>query len=136
MGGWLPSTAYDNRVVLASLTLASVGLLYALRFILEQHRDEAEIKPVQPKTQYITQDTEDSLKLGTLDTLLDHYNFAIRETASKILCDRAANDGSSIQSLLWGVTRPKHEERLLNLQSLAMIIDHRKPSAHSVLRTC
>ncbi|KAH8890954.1 hypothetical protein GQ53DRAFT_824179 [Thozetella sp. PMI_491] len=122
--GWIPSFAYDNRVVLASLGLTSVALMYTLRLFLEQHRDEAEIKPVQPKTQYITQETEDSLKLGTLETLLGHYNFAIRETAAKILCDRAANDGTSIQVLLLGITRTDPEERLRNLQCLAMIIDH------------
>ena len=123
---WVSLLPYDNRVLLASLGFGVVSMAYALRILLQEYRNQAEIKPVQPKTQYITQDTEDSLRLGTLDTLLGHYNFAIRETAVKILCDRAANDGASIQFLLYGITRPDHDIRLEHLQCLAMIIDNRK----------
>ena len=123
---WVSFSSYDNRVLLASLGFGVVSMAYALRILLQEYRNQAEIKPVQPKTQYITQDTEDSLRLGTLDTLLGHYNFAIRETAVKILCDRAANDGASIQFLLYGITRPDHDIRLEHLQCLAMIIDNRK----------
>ncbi len=130
---WVSFLPYDNRVLLASLGFGAVTMAYTLRVYLQDHRDNAEIKPVQPKTQYITQDTEDSLRLGTLDTLLGHYNFAIRETAVKILCDRAANDGASIQFLLYGITRPDHDTRLEHLQCLAMIIDHRKSFLSSVM---
>jgi len=94
--------------------------------LLEQWREGAEIKPVQPKTQYITQDTEDSLKPDTLSTLLGHYNYAIRETSAKIVCDRAVNDGSTIELLLWGITRLSYDERMKNLRALAVITDPRK----------
>src|ERR1700761_2296361 len=102
----LLSVVRDQRLVLAGLGLASVGLVIVMRSLLSHVRDEAEIKPVQPKTQYITQETEDSLKLETLLTLLGHYNYAIRETAAKIVCDRAVNDGTTLDVLLWGITRP------------------------------
>lgn len=78
---------------------------------------------MSPKTQYITQDTEDSLSLGTLNTLLDHYNFSIRETAAKIICDRASSDQAVFQTLLYGITRPDYDERMKNLRALALITD-------------
>jgi hypothetical protein len=102
--------------------------------LLRKWRDEAEIKPAQPKTQYITQETEDALKLGTLDTLLGHYNYSIRETAAKIVCDRAVNDRETVDMLLWGITRPDYEERLKNLRALAIITDPRESPANRALR--
>lgn len=121
----LLSFARDQRVILAGLGIVSVSLVAVITSLLTSLRDESEIKPPQLKTQYITQDTEDSLKLGTLDTLLAHYNFAIRETSAKIVCDRAVNDGSTIDVLLWGITRPDYDERMQNLRCLAIITDHR-----------
>ncbi|KAK3310576.1 uncharacterized protein B0T15DRAFT_42633 [Chaetomium strumarium] len=112
----------DDRVLFGYLALNAVGWLWGVRILLRKWRDEAEIKPVQPKTQYITQETEDALKLGTLDTLLGHYNYSIRETAAKIVCDRAVNDRDAIEMLLWGITRQDYEERLKNLRALSIII--------------
>lgn len=122
---WLTTIARDDRVILASLSVGAVGLVLLMRGILRAYRDDAEVKPVQPKTQYITQDTEDALKLSTLDTLLDHYNYAIRETAGKIICDRAINDPTTVETLLYGITRPDYEERMKHLRCLAIITDHR-----------
>ena len=97
-----------------------------MRVLLKKWRDDAEIKPPQPKTQYITQETEDALKLGTLDTLLGHYNQSIRETSAKIVCDRAVNDRDTVDLLLWGITRKDYDERMKNLRALAIITDPRK----------
>jgi len=116
----------DDRVVFAGLGLATVGVVTAMRFLLAQYRDASEIKPIRPKTQYITQETEDSLKLETLGSLLGHYNFVIRETAARIVCDRAVNDGTTIHQLLWGITRPDYEERMQNLGALKLITDQRR----------
>ncbi|KAI1383213.1 uncharacterized protein F4822DRAFT_419683 [Hypoxylon trugodes] len=113
----------DDRLVAAGLSLATVGLFFAMRSILEHYRDEAEIKPTPPKTQYITQDTEDSLKPGTLESLLGHYNFAIRDTALKIIAGRAVNDGPTIYHLLWGITRKDYEERMEALRALAFAME-------------
>lgn len=122
--GWLTSIARDDRVIIASLSAGAVGLVLMMRTILRSYRDDAEVKPVQPKTQYITQDTEDALKPTTLDTLLGHYNYAIRETAGKIVCDRAINDPTTVETLLYGITRPDYDERMKNLRCLAIITDH------------
>lgn len=120
---WLPSVARNDRFVLGFFSAAAVGTAYLMLIMLKDFRDEAEIKPTQPKTQYITQDTEDALKFSTLETLLCHYNYAIRDTACKIVCDRAANDGSTIDALLWGITRPDYDARMRSLRALALVTD-------------
>lgn len=120
---WLPAVARDDRVVLGFLSVVAVGTVYIMHELLTAYRDEAEIKATQPKTQYITQETEDALKYGTLETLLGHYNWAIRDTACKIVCERAANDGTTLDVLLWGITRPDYDERMKNLRALAFITD-------------
>lgn len=105
-----------------------MGIFATIRISLIKMRDEAEIKQKQPTTQYITQETEDSLKPNTLDTLLFHYNYAIRDIAGKIVTDRAVNDSESINYLLWGITRPDYDERLKCLRTLAYITDPRRNS--------
>ena len=121
--GWLSSFFRDGRVIFGSMGIGAVGLLFSIRRVLEKWREDAEVKPVQPKTQYITQDTEDSLATATLDILLGHYNYAIKETAAKIVCERAANDGSITEMLLWGITRPDYDERLRNLRALRILME-------------
>ncbi|CAJ2501803.1 Uu.00g046560.m01.CDS01 [Anthostomella pinea] len=116
----------DERIVAVGLGVATAASLIAMCVILEHYRDEAEIKPTQPKTQYITQDTEDSLQIGTLQSLLNHYNFAIRDTALKIVAGRAVNDGSVIDDLLWGITREDYEERMKCLRTLAFAVEDKE----------
>lgn len=120
--------ARDDRVLILGLAAAAVGIFATIRISLIKMRDEAEIKQKQPTTQYITQETEDSLKPNTLDTLLFHYNYAIRDIAGKIVTDRAVNDSESINYLLWGITRPDYDERLKCLRTLAYITDPRRNS--------
>lgn len=126
--------ARDERVLIVGLTAAIVGVVTTARMLLTQVRDKAEIKPPQPTTQYITQETEDSLKPTTLDTILGHYNYAIREIAAKIVCDRAVNDGESVDYLLWGITRPDYDERMKCLRTLAFITDPRTNYHHDPCR--
>ncbi|KAL2161500.1 hypothetical protein VTH06DRAFT_8062 [Thermothelomyces fergusii] len=121
--GWIKWLIRDDRVLFGYLAINAVGWLMGVRVLLKKWRDEAEIKPAQPKTQYITQETEDALKLSTLDTLLGHYNQSIRETAAKIVCDRAVNDRETVDRLLWGITREDYDERMRNLRALAIITD-------------
>ncbi|KAK0656687.1 hypothetical protein B0T16DRAFT_385357 [Cercophora newfieldiana] len=121
--GWFGTFIRSDPVIFGTMGASAATLVFVMRMVLEQWREDAEIKPVQPKTQYITQDTEDSLKPETLSTLLGHYNYAIRETSAKIVCDRAVNDGSTMEFLLWGITRPSYEERMKNLRALAVITD-------------
>lgn len=118
-----PSFLRDERLVTVGLGLATVGFLVGMRTILEHYRDEAEIKPTPPKTQYITQETEDSLRSDTLESLLGHYNFSIRDMALKIIAGRAVNDASTIYSLLWGITREDYDERMEALRALAFAME-------------
>ncbi|KAL2017495.1 hypothetical protein VTK56DRAFT_2037 [Thermocarpiscus australiensis] len=120
---WLSALLRDDRVLFGYLAVSAAAWLVGLRVLLKKWRDEAEVKPVQPKTQYITQETEDALKLSTLETLLGHYNYAIRETAAKIVCDRAVNDKDTVEVLLRGITREDYDERMKNLRTLAIITD-------------
>ncbi|KAH6998367.1 hypothetical protein BGZ61DRAFT_408233 [Ilyonectria robusta] len=117
----LLSFSRDERVVLVTLGLATFGIVSTVFTALTIIRDDNEIPPAQPKTQYITQDTEDSLQLGTLEKLLDHPNYSIREIAIKILCDRAVNDPDTTHGLLYGITRPNYDERMQCLRALALL---------------
>jgi hypothetical protein len=122
--GWkeaLWSFSRDERVLLASIGLAAFAAVSTITTILTIIRDDNIIPPKEPKTQYITQETEDSLQLGTLEKLLAHPNFSIREVATKILCDRAINDPETLISLLYGITRPAYEERMRCLRALALL---------------
>ncbi|KAK4165679.1 hypothetical protein QBC43DRAFT_26752 [Cladorrhinum sp. PSN259] len=124
--GWflpLPTMFKQDGLVISAIILNAVFGGYMMRAFLRQWLEDIKIVPVQPKTQYITQETEDSLKLSTLDTLLGHYNYSIRETSAKIVCDRALNDKDTVEQLLWGITRPDYDERIKNLRALAIVTD-------------
>ncbi|KAI8965966.1 hypothetical protein F5Y11DRAFT_343958 [Daldinia sp. FL1419] len=125
----------DERFFTAGLGVATVSFIIGMKTILEYYRDEAEIKPTPPKTQYITQDTEDSLRLDTLESLLGHYNFAIRDTALRIISGRAVNDASTIHSLLWGITRENYEERMEALRALALAMEDTYQEPLNMLNT-
>jgi hypothetical protein len=113
--------ARDERVTLLGIGIATFGIVTTMIKILSSIRDENEIPPIEPKTQYITQDTEDALQPDTLDTLIDHPNYSIRDVAIKILCDRAINDPETLHALLYGITRPDYEERMRCLRALALL---------------
>ncbi|KAK2601713.1 hypothetical protein QQS21_004701 [Conoideocrella luteorostrata] len=122
--GWkdiIISFARDERVLLISIGLAAFGIVSTMTTVLTIIRDDNEIPPKEPKTQYITQETEDSLQLGTLEKLLQHPNYSIREVATKILCDRAINDDETLFRLLYGITRPNYDERMRCLRALALL---------------
>ncbi|KAF4976346.1 hypothetical protein FZEAL_6966 [Fusarium zealandicum] len=122
--GWASSLlafSRDERVILASISLATFTIVSSMFTVLTIIRDDNAIPPPEPKTQYITQDTEDSLELDTLEKLLDHPNYSIREIAIKILCDRAINDSETTIHLLYGITRPDYDERMRCLRALALL---------------
>ncbi|EHA58378.1 hypothetical protein MGG_04471 [Pyricularia oryzae 70-15] len=129
----------DERTIGAGIGLlatATIGIVY---FFLEAVQDSNEVTLPPPKATYITQETEDSLQPDTLESLLGHYNYAIREVASKIVCDRALNDPATVDFLLWGITRPDYDERFRSLRTLALITDQahlsilHTPKAYSAL---
>ncbi|KAE9578690.1 hypothetical protein CGCF415_v013324 [Colletotrichum fructicola] len=111
----------DERTVLLGIGVATFGMVTMMTQMLTYIRDENEVKASPPKTQYITQETEDSLGLETLDKLLCHPNFSIRDVAIKILCDRAVNDTDTVRYLLYGITRPDYDTRMRSLRALATL---------------
>lgn len=115
------SFARDERVVLVTIGVATFSIVSTMVTILTIIRDDNEIPPAEPKTQYITQDTEDALQSETLDKLLTHPNYSIRDIANKILCDRAINDPETTHFLLYGITRPDYDERMKCLRALALL---------------
>ncbi|EPE04063.1 cytoskeleton-associated protein [Ophiostoma piceae UAMH 11346] len=121
---WRAFAPYERYIGIGLLTIAAGSLYIDFNFTIHDHFHTVFEEPAtQPKTQYITQDTEDSLALDTLTSLLEHYNFSIRETAAKIVCDRAVNDDATLRRLLWGVARPDYAERMASLRALAMLTD-------------
>ena len=113
--------ARDERVILVAIGIASVGLVSALVASLAVIKKDNEVKPSQLKTQYITQDTEDSLQIETLDKLMGHPTFSVRDIAMRILCDRAINDPDVMTELFYGITRPDYEHRMKCLRALALL---------------
>ncbi len=111
----------DDRIVLLGIGLAAFSVVNTMMTVLTMIRDDNEIPPAEPKTQYITQDTEDALQLHTLTKLLEHPNFSIRDIATKILCDRATNDLGSMTYLLYGITVKSYDERLYCLRALSLL---------------
>lgn len=122
--GWvdnLSTFARDERVLLVAIGLATFGIVSTMATALTLIRDGNEIPPSEPKTQYITQETEDSLRVETLEKLMNHPNYSIREVATKILCDRAINDTETTDYLLYGITRSNYDERIKCLRALALL---------------
>ncbi|KAK2046993.1 hypothetical protein LZ31DRAFT_564149 [Colletotrichum somersetense] len=117
----LASFLRDERVILVGIGAATFGMITMMTQMLTYIRDDNEVKITPPKTQYITQETEDALGLETLDKLLCHPNFSIRDVAIKILCDRAVNDPDTVRYLLYGITRPDYDTRMTNLRALATL---------------
>ncbi|KAH7376531.1 hypothetical protein B0T11DRAFT_324417 [Plectosphaerella cucumerina] len=111
----------DERVVLIGIGVVTFSVVSLMTQALTCVRDDNEVKPTPPKTQYITQETEDSLQLDTLDKLLAHSNYSIRDIATKILCDRAVNDPDTVQFLLINITEPEYDVRMQSLRALATL---------------
>lgn len=124
--------ARDDRAVLLGIGLAAFSVFNTMTAVLAMIRDDNEIPPAEPKTQYITQDTEDALQLQTLTKLLEHPNFSIRDIATKILCDRAVNDSGAMTYLLYGITVKSYDERLYCLRSLSLLTNQTFGECRSV----
>ncbi|KAH7329332.1 hypothetical protein B0I35DRAFT_473947 [Stachybotrys elegans] len=120
----LLSLARDERVILATIGASTFALVGTVLTTLVLIRDDTEIPQPEPKTQYITQDTEDALSADTISRLLDHPNYHIRDATTRIICDRATNDPAAITELLYGITRPDYDERMRCLRALAMLTGH------------
>lgn len=112
----------DERVALVGIGIAAGALVSGMMMLVSVVIEDNKIEQPAPKTQYITQETEDSLQLDTLDKLLNHPSFSIKEVAVKILCDRAVNDPDALHELLYGITREDYDHRLKCLKALALLV--------------
>ena len=112
----------DERVALLGIGLAATALISGMMTLVSVVIEDNKIDNPAPKTQYITQETEDSLQVDTLDKLLNHPSFSIREVAIKILCDRAVNDPDALHELLYGITREDYDHRLQCLKALTLLL--------------
>lgn len=122
MAATAATASRDPRIALVGIGVMTGAVLYAAVQTLATVRDSVEVKPVPPKTQYITQETEDALKMDTLDMLLRHPNDSVRAVASKILCDRVINDEGGFETVLRGITQPDYETRTTSLRALDFLI--------------
>ncbi len=96
-----------------------------MRRMLTAYRDSVEVKKPSPKTQYITQGTEDALKSSTLEKLIESHNYGIQETAARIVADRALHDGTTLDALLWELTRSDRDRREQAIRALYMLTEQR-----------
>jgi hypothetical protein len=115
------SPVSQDRLFFLGLGLTSCAVIALMRHMLYQYQESAIIQPSESKSQYITQDVEDSLKESTLNKLLNSPNYSIQETTAIIICERALHDGVTLDALLHRITRPSHEMREEGIRALTMM---------------
>jgi hypothetical protein len=118
----LMSTISGDRFALAVVGVLSVGIIWSISTRIVREMENNLIEPSNPKTQYITQETEDALPVETLDKLLDHPSYSIREVSLKILCDRAVNDKDTMTILLHGITQTEYDRRSEGLRAIGLLV--------------
>jgi hypothetical protein len=117
------SPATQDRLLVLGLGVTACAVIGLMRRMLVYYREAAAIPQAENKPQYITQDVEDSLKLSTLDKLLDSPNYSIQEITAVIICERALHDGQTIDTLLYYITRPDHDTREQSIKALSMMVN-------------
>jgi hypothetical protein len=122
----MPSATENKILVLGFGLTTTCAVLVLMRHMLIAYRDSVEVKKPSPKTQYITQGTEDSLKSSTLEKLIESHNYGIQETAARIVCDRALHDSATLDGLLWELTRPDHDRREQAIRALYLLTEQRE----------
>lgn len=130
------SPAAQDRLFFLGLGLTACAVIGLMRRMLIQYQQAAVIQPSESKSQYITQDVEDSLKSSTLYKLLDSPNYSIQETTAIIICERALHDGTTIDVLLHYITRPEHDIRERGVRALTMMMNSCKSLLKSTFVLC
>ena len=130
------SPAAQDRLFFLGIGLTTCAVIGLMRRMLIQYQQAAVIQPSEGKSQYITQDVEDSLKASTLYKLLDSPNYSIQETTSIIICERALHDGTTIDVLLHYITRPEHDIRERGVRALTMMMNSCKLLLKSTIVLC
>ena len=131
MAGLRP--AAQDRLFLLGIGLSACAAIALMRHMLIQYQHSAIVLQSESKPQYITQEVEDSLKLSTLDKLLDSPNYSIQETTAIIICERALHDGSTIDALLFCITRPHYATREQGIRAMSMMINSCKDASDHIL---
>ncbi|EPQ64767.1 Bgt-645 [Blumeria graminis f. sp. tritici] len=114
----------------SEITIVGLGVLvtctiyFTMRQTLAAYRDSFIIPPSENKPQYITQEVEDSLKLSTLEKLVDSPSWVIRDTTNTIICERALHDEASFTTVLHCLTQPEYEPREKGIRALKMMINN------------
>ena len=127
MAGLTP--AAQDRLFFLGIGLSACAIIGLMRRMLIQYQKSAIVQHPESKPQYITQEVEDSLKISTLNKLLDSPNYSIQETAAIIICERALHDGSTIDVLLHYITRQEHAMREQGIRALTMMMNSCKDTS-------
>jgi hypothetical protein len=117
------SPAAQDRLLLLGIGITACATLGVMRHLLISYREAAIVPPSEIKPQYITQDVEDSLKISTLNKLLDNPNYSIQETTAVIIFERAIHDETAIDTLLYYITRPEHDMREQGIRAMIMMMN-------------
>jgi hypothetical protein len=117
------SPAAQDRLLLLGIGITACATLGVMRNLLISYREAAVVPPSEIKPQYITQDVEDSLKISTLNKLLDNPNYSIQETTAVIIFERAIHDETAIDTLLYYITRPEHDMREQGIRAMIMMMN-------------
>lgn len=112
----------QDRLFFLGIGLGACAVVGLMRHLLENYRDAAALPPSENKTQYIDQKVEDSLKVSTLDKLLDSTNYSIQETTAIIICERAIYDRTSLDTILHYITRPDYDTREKSIKTLSFMV--------------
>jgi hypothetical protein len=117
------SPAAQDRLFFLAIGITTCAVIGLMRRMLVQYQQSAVIQPSESKSQYITQEVEDSLKASTLNKLLDSPNYSIQETTAIIICERGLHDGCTVDVLLHYITRPDHDMREQGVRALTMMMN-------------
>lgn len=117
----------NERMLTYSLVLCAASMMGLMWTVLGSVKEECIIEPTPPKTQYITQETEDSLPLETIEKLVQHPNHSIKHFAQKILADRGLEDKNMMNILMKGIASKNGDRRLMCLQTFDFILTNTIP---------
>ncbi|KAI9650476.1 hypothetical protein NHQ30_000492 [Ciborinia camelliae] len=113
----------QERLLFLGLGITTCAIVAFVRHRLIHFREEATISPAENKSHFIDQKTEDSLRLNTLNKLLNNPNYGIQETASIIVCERALHNEFAINTLLHEISQPEYDRRGKAIRALIMIMN-------------
>jgi len=115
--------APHDRTFVVALGVTSYVIFSLMRRMLAHYRDAAIVPQPESKSQYITQKVEDSLKLSTLNKLLDSPSYSIQDTTAIIICERALHDATAFDTLLHLAAQPDYDNRNMSIRALTILLN-------------